>query len=110
MRLVQRLLGVLVLLVSVLGAPVMPISYGGMADGMSAHGMTEPMPDCPDCSDPGAQAAACVQMCASLPGVLPAGNMLFFGTGLPFVAGTQESLSGVSRLPDPKPPRATVLG
>ncbi|MBA3520748.1 MAG: hypothetical protein H0T75_24620 [Rhizobiales bacterium] len=112
MLLVRRICGVLVLLALVLGTPIAGASTAGTADAMSAHGMNEPMPDgCPDCDGNGVPMAACAQsMCAGVPGILPAGDIPLLGTRLPFVAGPDESLAGISRLPDPKPPRTVVLG
>ncbi len=111
--LLGRLIGsLLIILALVLGPSIAAASAAGMADGMSAHGMNEPTPDgCPDCNDNGAQMAACAKtMCATFPGILPAGNDPLFGARLSFVAGADESLAGMSRLPDPKPPRTIVLG
>ncbi len=41
---------------------------------------------------------------AVVPGILPAGDIPLFGARLSFVAGPDQSLAGISRLPDPKWP------
>ena len=111
MLLVRRICGVLIFLALVLGGPMMIVS-AGMADGISAHDMDERMSgNCPACDADSSQMGACAQtMCAALSGILPTGNVPFFGAQLAFVAGPDQSLAGMSPLPDPKPPRIIVLG
>ena len=112
MLFVRRISGVLILLALVLGTPIWGASAAGMADGMSAHDMNEPMSEvCPDCDPDNPQVGACAQtLCAAVSGILPTGNAPLFRAQLPFVAGPDETLAGMSRLPDPKPPRINVLG
>ena len=64
----------------VLGGPTITVG-AGVADGMSAHGMNEPMSEnCPECDGDNAQMRSCAEtMCAALSGILPAGDVPLFG-------------------------------
>lgn len=109
--LVRRICGALIFLALVLGGPTITVG-AGVADGMSAHGMNEPMSEnCPECDGDNAQMRSCAQtMFAALSGILPAGDVPLFGAQLPFVEGPDQILAEMSRLPEPKPPRLIVLG
>jgi len=115
MPLLRSLCAFLVAWAFVLGT-MMPVSHGAMAH--AGHDITvaaamDPMPaDCDGCHGDAAGPIACAK-------VFCAGSAMILThsvAGLPVTSATRlgkspdRSGSGLTRLPDPRPPRTTLLG
>ena len=116
----HRLSCLILALALIATSAIATVHASGMADEIAGHnitaemsgtGMSEPMPDgCPDCDQQAAMLACMQTLCAIFSAIMPRESTLLV-TSLPtYPAARNENGMGFSRLPDPKPPRATFLG
>lgn len=117
MLVVRRLCSLLIVLALALGTALSAAQAGNMMASMAmdspmavAGGMDRPMPDgCNGCGDM-AKASICVQaVCSGLAAVLPRTDLPAVAVSSAFAAAPDQSSVGLSGLPDPYPPKPTIL-
>jgi hypothetical protein len=111
MPLLRALCSLLVILAFVLGT-IVPVSHAAIGHDMTVSAVEAPMPvDCDSCDANAAMPVPCAKVfCAGTAMILPAAEESSELATAKLGPVPDQIGAGVSRLPDPPPPRTVLIG